>query len=217
MKSKHPRKNKSVAAQDSENALLQDAPRAFRQMQKYFGEKQAQAQKRTESLVSKKKPIAKGQQNAESLQSLVHRTSRQSTKTYQKKKEWLVKRRKGNAGGEDEYKEVSLVEKIPFGQVVDRPPALTAIPRLRGYIPGSKPSKTTPLSAPKEQSAEPAAPSEEKRRMMEEKGPGFRKTKLKNLTPADRLSILKERERIVGLYRANKSRTASRSKSKIDG
>jgi hypothetical protein len=104
-----------------------------------------------------------------------------------------------------------LKDPVKFGEVVDAPPVLTAIPKARGNAAKTqKPAKGTPrLATGKNDSRDKANESSEDENMREFKA--INKRKRLSLAPVAKRVLDAEREKAVARYRAMKTKKITAS------
>ncbi|KAI8812691.1 hypothetical protein BJ742DRAFT_791389 [Cladochytrium replicatum] len=137
-----------------------------------------------------------------------------TTKTQQKRKEWLKERKKKlktkitRTKNEDERK----YDKVGLHEVVQEPPKLTAGPRKSAKHALAKSAPVVEDSPDSDQHDDEPNEAEESSTATESVATK-RKVKLKNLGLAERKGLLAEREKMIELYRAKK---AERERGKAD-
>jgi hypothetical protein len=181
-KPKHPKKQivRETPSEKDTDAHLQDAPRKFRQLKKLLDLQQRK--KETKAPKAKKKQKST-EESLNDLRQVVNQTAKRQTKKYEKRKAYLEQKNQKK----EKEEEIRLIDHIKFGEQVQEPPKLTAIPKKKGYIKTPKTSTTT---------AKKVALVE---KMEDSVG---RKQKLKQLSEADRVTLLQERQRLIDYYRS---------------
>ncbi|KND04214.1 uncharacterized protein SPPG_01647 [Spizellomyces punctatus DAOM BR117] len=139
------------------------------------------------------------------VRSLVNTAVKSVSKTRQKKKEWLAKRkakstskRKGQASDDEDDRRLGK-DNVKFGTVAMQPPSITAVPKQRGNNQAAAIAALQRLEnarAEKEQESQP--------KDTEVINTVGRKRKLKTLPEVERIAITNERERAIAHYRAIK-------------
>ncbi|TPX66291.1 hypothetical protein SpCBS45565_g04572 [Spizellomyces sp. 'palustris'] len=139
----------------------------------------------------------------EKARSLVNTAVKSVSKTRQKKKEWLAKRKakstsKRNGQTSDDGDERRLgKDNVKFGTVAIQPPSITAVPKQRGQNQAAAIAALQKLeNARAEQESQP--------KDTEVINTVGRKRKLKTLPEVERIAITIERERAIAHYRAIK-------------
>jgi hypothetical protein len=188
-KAKSPKTNsiREIPSEKDTDAAMQDAPRKYRQLKRYMD--LVERRKHTVAPVKKQKKTEQStQESLNELRTVVNQTAKRQTKKYEKRKQFLSSRKEKQKRPEEEIK---LVDHIPFGERVKEPPKISVIPKKKGYIKSASPTVTKKIIAP---SREPIG---EKL--------AVRKHKLKDLPEADRIQLLKERQRMIDYYRSKKA------------
>jgi putative protein kinase ArgK-like GTPase of G3E family len=183
-KPKYPKKQivRETPNEKDTDAQLQDAPRKFRQLKKFLDLQHKKKQTETPKPKKKQKTT---EESLNELRQVVNQTAKRQTKKYEKRKAFLDQKKQKK----EQDEEIRLVDHIKFGEQVQEPPKLTAIPKKKGYIKTPKaPNSTTKKVALVE-------------KMEDSVG---RKHKLKELSEADRVTLLQERQRLIDFYRSKK-------------
>ncbi|KAI8996002.1 hypothetical protein BC832DRAFT_308648 [Gaertneriomyces semiglobifer] len=144
--------------------------------------------------------------------------NRRPSKTRQKRKAYLSAKKaskkkahkKDDSDDEESVgyrKEKALKDEVKFGQVVQQPPSISVVPKLRG--PAAKAAATEKLR--QLELAKDEDRTDEKKKMREtNETDNFekvgRKRKLRDLPEYERQLVLSERENAIALYRAAKSK-----------
>jgi hypothetical protein len=203
-KSKTPKQQtpKQVTEKD-DDALYQSAPRRFR-LFKQQQERIERNKKSEDFKIIKKKPKEPVKSTSEKLQEIqkkVNQSEFKNTKKYEKRQSFLnrekrkVSMEKNRELYNYEILQKKLVDKVKFGETVMEPPKITIKPKVKAQLPKK-------AQVPKE-----------KIQYNNVRGVGLRqlgrKLKLKDMSIADRQSLLSERERAINLYRKNKPQPVS--------
>lgn len=202
-KSKTPKQQPKQVTEKDDDALYQSAPRRFR-LFKQQQERIERNKKSEDFKIIKKKPKEPVKSTSEKLQEIqkkVNQSEFKNTKKYEKRQAFL-NREKRKASMEKnrelynyEILQKKLVDKVKFGETVMEPPKITIKPKVKAQLPKKG-------QLPKE-----------KIQYNNVRGVGLRqlgrKVKLKDMSIADRQSLLSERERAINLYRKNKPQPIS--------
>ncbi|KAI8895223.1 hypothetical protein BC833DRAFT_623222 [Globomyces pollinis-pini] len=211
-KSKFPRKNGEKEVTDKElNASNQGLPKHYRQFLAAQNHKKRQTE--SEESLKPKKDIITDKSNPKATIDLLRKkanaASKVQTKKYKKRKEYMNSKSKKleKELSRGEIVEQKLSKKLhnhKFNDQVLEPPKISTIPKMKfkQKIPTTNSTSTTTM---KDQLKLIKKTNEkiENAKFVSDRPVG-RKSKLKDLSESERSSLLKERERLIELYRLRK-------------
>lgn len=178
--------------QDFESTKL---PRKYRTILKF---QQNLDKKKQNQPTVKVKPNKTTGEQIDEIRDMVNLTAKKETRKYQKRKEYLVKKKTKRKQTPEELDrglelEKTLVDKVAFGEQVMAPPKITTVP---------KPSKKLLVTKSVLKDGGIVDNHSKKHNVDEVEGPK-RKMRLRDMAEADKKSLLLEREKLIQLYRTN--------------
>jgi hypothetical protein len=204
-KSKAPKSQKVLdPSKDNLDPETQSAPRKYRQVLAYSRIKSQKVEKTKTK--KKEKPVQSSEEKFEHMRELVNRTAKKETRRYQKLQEHFQKKKERKKSGLEEeldrglMAEKRLVDRVKFGEQASAPPKITAIPKKQKV-----PKSIQILQQEEEKKKKKLTTKDSQKLNLDDLSNPKRKTKLKELAEGDRVALLREREKLIALYRSKKA------------